>query len=232
MTNRAVPGISLAGSLLLAASLKVTIRLPADANLEILNRKLEGSGEVRKETIIPAKDAESLYNFKATWTETEQLRTVKRSLRLKPGDEAEVDLNLELSKDEQLILKLINAEREKEGLKPLQPDHKMNRAARSHSLNMAKHNVLTHSLDGKGAAERLADVGYWFRTFGENCGMGSRSPAAAVQMWLNSAPHKENILTAEFTETGIGIAVGRKGVKFYTQVFGTPAEKREGRSER
>jgi uncharacterized protein (TIGR03000 family) len=200
----------------------LVIHLPADAELEILGKKVEGSGEVRRELVTPTKDAESLYVFKASWTECDTPRTVKRSVKLKPGQDAEVDLNLDLTADEKTILKLINAERDKAGLEPLKTDPKLNRAARSHSLNMAKQNILEHVLDGKGSADRIKDSGYRLRTFGENCGVGSRTPAAAIQMWLNSPPHKENILTAEFTETGIGIATGKGGKKYFTQVFAVP----------
>jgi uncharacterized protein (TIGR03000 family) len=205
--------------------IKLTIHLPVDATLEIAGKKAEGSGEQRYESINPAKDAEVLYTVKATWTEGETPRMVRRSLRLKPGQELELDLNLEPSADEKTILTLINKEREKAGLAALSPDHKMNRAARTHSLNMAKQATLTHTLGGKGAAERLKDAGYRLRVWGENVGVGARTPAAAVQMWMNSPPHKENILTSDFTETGIGIATGQGGKKYYTQVFAVPAGK-------
>jgi uncharacterized protein (TIGR03000 family) len=208
------------------APITLTIRLPADAELEILGKPVTGTGELRHESIVPTKDAETLYNFKATWTESETPRTVKKSLRLKPGQEAEVDLNLEPTADEKMILNLINKEREKMGLGALTWDPKLNRAARGHSINMARKNLLAHELDGKGPPERIKEVGYRVRTFGENCGVGSKTPAAAVQMWMNSPPHKENILTGEFTETGIGIATGKAGAKFYTQVFAAPAPPR------
>lgn len=200
----------------------VTIHLPADAELEILGKKVEGSGAVRRESVTPIKDAESLYVFKATWSECDTPRTVKRSLKLKPGQEIEVDLNLDLSADEKMILTLINKERDKAGLAPLKADTKLNRAARTHSLNMAKQSTLAHELDGKAPPDRMKEAGYRLRTFGENCGVGSRTPAAAVQMWLNSPPHKQNILTAEFNETGLGIATGKGGKKYYTQVFAAP----------
>jgi uncharacterized protein YkwD len=201
----------------------ITIHLPADADLEIVGKKVEGTGELRRESVTPTKDAESLYVVKATWTECDTPRVVKKSLKLKPGQEVEVDLNLDLTADEKMILKLINAEREKAGLEPLTPDPKLNRAARSHSLNMAKQSTLAHELDGKSAADRIKDCGYRLRTYGENCGVGSRTPAQAVQMWMNSPPHKENILKPEFNETGLGIATGKGGKKYYTQVFAVPA---------
>jgi uncharacterized protein YkwD len=203
--------------------ISVTIHLPADADLEIQGKKVEGSGELRHETVIPTKnEPESLYTFKASWKECDTVRTVRRSLRLKPGGEAELDLNLDLNADEKAILSLINKEREKEGLQALTANAKLNRAARSHSLNMAKQKQMDHTLDGKGPGDRLKDEGYSFRNFGENCAKGALSPVSAVQMWMNSSGHKTNILTGEFIETGIGIA-GSQKQKYYTQVFAVPA---------
>jgi uncharacterized protein (TIGR03000 family) len=202
--------------------IEVTIHLPDDAELEIRGKKVDGSGELRHETVTPIKrDGESLYVFKASWKEGDLVRAMKRSLRLKPGDTAELDLNLDLNADEKMILSLINKEREKASLQPLTTDPKLNRAARTHSLNMAKQKKMSHELDGKGPADRLKDGGYPFRTFGENCAMGALTPPSALQMWMNSEAHKANILTSEFTETGIGIA-GAQKLKYYTQVFAVP----------
>lgn len=207
-----------------SANASLTFLLPADAVLEIQNKKIEGSGESRRESVAVAAEGETVVAVKASWMECDTKRQVKRSLRLTAGQEMEVDLNLDPTADEKMIFAMINKEREKAGLAALEFESKLNRAARAHSLNMAKQNKLSHSLDGKGPPERLKDVGYRLRTFGENVAFGARTPAAAVQQWMTSQAHKENILTAEFTETGIGIANGPRGQKYYTQVFGTPAK--------
>src|SRR5262245_49156882 len=93
------------------APISVTIHLPADADLEIQGKKVEGSGELRHETVIPTKnEPESLYTFKASWKECDKIQTKRRALRLKPGGEAELDLNLDLNEEEKSILSLINKE--------------------------------------------------------------------------------------------------------------------------
>jgi uncharacterized protein YkwD len=134
---------------------------------------------------------------------------------------------VKLSKGEQAVLDLTNREREKKKLPPLQANATLSEAARAHSKNMATKRELNHVLDGKGPAERVKAAGYKFRSFGENIASGADlSPRGALELWMNSAPHKENILKEEYTEIGIGIARDDNGEVYYTQVFGTP---REGR---
>lgn len=128
-----------------------------------------------------------------------------------------------LSEEEQEVLDLTNAERRRAGLPPLRANAKLTRAARAHSANMARQGRLDHTLDGRGPGERMRDVGYRHAGWGENVAAGQRTPAEALATWLNSAGHRANILGAPFRDIGIGIAVG-DGTRYFTQVFGTPAE--------
>jgi uncharacterized protein YkwD len=51
---------------------------------------------------------------------------------------------------------------------------------------------------------------------------GYDDPAAfAVERWLISAKHRENILREGFTHSGIGVARAADGRVFFTQVFVT-----------
>ena len=126
-----------------------------------------------------------------------------------------------LSKEEQQVLDLTNKERKDAGLKALTANEKLFKAARAHSENMAKKDELNHTLDGKGPSERLADSGYGFRSLGENCAAGQRTPAEAITSWMNSEGHKANLLS-EHAEIGIGIAATADGKKYWTQVFANP----------
>jgi uncharacterized protein YkwD len=128
-----------------------------------------------------------------------------------------------MSKDEQAVVDLTNAERAKEKLAALNPNRLLFAAARKHSENMAKKGELNHELDGKGPADRINAEGYVWSRVGENIAFGDDlSPAGAVKIWMNSPPHRANILTPEFQEIGIGLARTAKGEVYYTQVFGTP----------
>jgi uncharacterized protein YkwD len=134
---------------------------------------------------------------------------------------------LELSKDEQAILDETNAVREKNKLLALKPNHVLFRAARDHSANMAKQGKMEHNLDGKSPADRLTALGYRYQYMGENIAAGEGwMPAGVVAGWMDSQGHRENILKREFREIGIGIARGKDGTLYYTQVFGTPLKVR------
>ena len=54
---------------------------------------------------------------------------------------------------------------------------------------------------------RLRRVGYGFRTAAENTGRGFASGARAVEWWMHSPKHKDNILLRKAREVGVGIAV-------------------------
>jgi uncharacterized protein YkwD len=126
---------------------------------------------------------------------------------------------------EKQVFDLTNAERAKEQLPLLKPDLRLVKAARGHSANMARQNKMDHVLDGKNPIDRLKAVGYPHAWMGENVAWGQRTPADALRMWMNSEPHKANILDERFTELGVGIAFSENGYFYYTQVFGTPKRK-------
>jgi uncharacterized protein YkwD len=128
--------------------------------------------------------------------------------------------------DERRAFDLINHERQRRGLSPLAWDGGLVRLARYHSQNMARGGFLSHvdrdGLDLKGRAQALGLHGW--STLGENIAynQGYEDPVAfAVERWMQSAKHRENILRAQFTHAGLGIAKATDGSVYFTQVFVT-----------
>lgn len=109
---------------------------------------------------------------------------------------------------------LLNAERRRRGMRPLKMNRRLSRAARRHSLDMARRNYFSHtSPSGSSFVDRIRRAGYLRRarkwTVGENLawGVGGRASAAAtMRAWMNSPGHRRNILTRRFREIGIGIS--------------------------
>jgi uncharacterized protein YkwD len=106
---------------------------------------------------------------------------------------------------------LLNRIRRAHGLRPFAASTKLRRAATNHSVSMVHARYFSHG----NYIGRILKSGYaagalgW--AFGENIawGPGRRSsPARIVRAWMNSPPHKHNILTARFRHIGIGIANG------------------------
>jgi len=141
--------------------------------------------------------------------------------REKPGEKPE----LKLSKDEQAIVDLTNAERKAAKLPALTANPQLMAAARSHALNMAKQEKLSHKLDDKEPADRVKDAGYDFGYVGENIAWNQDTPKEVLADWMKSKPHKENILNAEYTEIGVAVEKNKKGERYWVQVFGKPLEK-------
>jgi uncharacterized protein YkwD len=135
---------------------------------------------------------------------------------------ADKDEKPKLSKSEETILRLTNELRAKEKLPPLAHNALLREAAQKHSENMAKQGKLDHVLDDKNPADRVDATGYKKTFVGENIASGQRlTPAKAFDLWVDSPPHKKNILGDKFDEIGIGIATDDKGGIYYTQVFGS-----------
>jgi len=129
---------------------------------------------------------------------------------------------LKLTKEEQAVIDLTNAERKKADLSPLTPNAQLMSAARAHAANMAKQDKLEHVLDEKNPSDRVKDAGYKYAETGENIAWNARSSKEVVKGWMESPHHKENILKTEFTEIGVAVVKNKKGEPYWVQVFGTP----------
>jgi uncharacterized protein YkwD len=130
--------------------------------------------------------------------------------------------NVRLSEDEQSLLDLINSERQRKDLPSLRANATLCEVARAHAMNMAKQRKLEHKLDNKTPPERVKDSGYKYALLSENIARGDVSLMEILQAWMKSKVHRENILEAEFTETGIGAVRDGMGEMYYTQVFAAP----------
>ena len=123
------------------------------------------------------------------------------------------------------VFLLTNRERTRASLTPLRRNPELTRAAQIHAEQMAAAGKLAHDLPGArfpSLASRLKVVGYAYRNVGENVAEGYTSGAALMAGWMTSAPHRANILSARYTETGVGMARSRTGRTYHAQVFARP----------
>jgi uncharacterized protein YkwD len=117
---------------------------------------------------------------------------------------------------ESATLCLLNAERTRRGLTPLRTNGRLRSAALAHSVDMVTNEYFAHDdLKGGGPEDRIAKAGYMPRhgpwVVGENIAWGTdylATPREIVRAWMNSSPHRHNILYADFREIGIGVALG------------------------
>jgi uncharacterized protein YkwD len=128
---------------------------------------------------------------------------------------------------EDQLLALVNAERAKAGLGALTMDTTMRNVARSHSIDMIAKSYFAHNApDGTTPDSRLTAAGVTFNSWAENIVNTGASDNIANDMmyaawgWMNSAPHKANILNGTYTRTGIGVwKDATTGKAYATEVF-------------
>lgn len=107
----------------------------------------------------------------------------------------------------QLVAK-INATRADHGLSALRMNAALATSAQGLACDNAKRKSTSHvSADGSRLQGRLRRAGYQFALANENTGRGFTSAARAIQWWMNSPHHADNILMNGTQDIGVGIAV-------------------------
>lgn len=132
-----------------------------------------------------------------------------------PNTQVQV-LGLSQGEMESSIACLINEERAAYGVPPVQPNPALRQAALGHSDEMVRLGYFEHtSPDGLTFVQRIQDAGYTqgarYWEVGENLAWGTgplSTPGSLVTSWMNSPPHRENLLHARFREIGIAAVVG------------------------
>jgi uncharacterized protein YkwD len=108
------------------------------------------------------------------------------------------------------VLLELNAVRARHKLTPLRSSTSLSAAANVHSKAMAERGFFSHSsADGSSFWKRVqgyygsAGYGYW--SVGENLLWKSPAidPGEAVKMWLDSPPHRKNLLGPQWREVGL-----------------------------
>src|ERR1700759_3291501 len=109
---------------------------------------------------------------------------------------------------EQRVFELTNQDRTAQGLQPLHWDRSLGAAAAVHVDRMKDEKSLSHQYPGEPDLQaRAAQAGAHFQAIAENIAMGPSAEAIEKQ-WMNSVPHRQNILDPQMN--AIGIAVVQK----------------------
>src|SRR4051812_33800986 len=120
---------------------------------------------------------------------------------------------------EQTLVKQVNESRAKAGLPSLKVDERLTTAARQHSKLMSEKNKLAHVLEGEPpVAQRLAAKGIQFNLSGENVGYNSVFEDVH-DSFMESPPHRENILDPQYNTIGIGVIPNEEGNYWVTEDF-------------
>lgn len=142
-------------------------------------------------------------------------------LTLEPKSEKSVALGFTttaVSIDEEAeaqMFTLLNKEREASGLRPVIFDKKLQEIARLHAKDMLARGYFSHHTpDGLSPFDRMAKANVTYISAGENLALAP-STVLAMQGFMQSPPHRANILSSDFGKIGIGaIDAGVYGVMF------------------
>lgn len=110
-----------------------------------------------------------------------------------------------------------NRERSDRGIDTLRKNTCLQKLAVKQARKQAKANSMAHQ--PMGPIMRKCGM----NQVGENVAYGLSSGQAVVAAWMNSAPHRANILDERFTRIGFGARQSADGTWYVSEVFGRPA---------
>ena len=177
-----------------------------------LNADVQWDG-ARKEVKLTTKPVEQYPNYdkllkyieeyrKAVGEQTDNQKEQQKEQQQEQQNQEEAAVTDESSYADEVI-RLINEERKKAGLNPLEKNEKMMSAAavRAEEIN----EVFGHTRpNGKACKTVLEKLEYEGDYAGENIAGGQKTPEKVVQAWLNSEGHRNNALNPNAKYTGVG----------------------------
>jgi uncharacterized protein YkwD len=142
---------------------------------------------------------------------------VATSVTLSTAPTASATTTSDLAKQ---VITLVNAQRARAGCAPMRTSPRMTRAARLHSVDMARYRYFSHtSRDGRSPWQRIRAQGYHYGS-AENIAAGQTTARSVVSAWMHSAGHRRNILNCSNRAVGVGVARGGYYGIYWTQDFG------------
>jgi uncharacterized YkwD family protein/spore coat assembly protein SafA len=148
---------------------------------------------------------------------------IKNPALIYPGEKINIPAKSAYTNYESEVARLVNVERSKNGLKPLTLNWEISRVARLKSQDMANKGYFSHQSPTYGSPfDMLKNYGIKYSYAGENIAKGQTSPQSVMTSWMNSAGHRANILNANYTQIGVGVAKDSSGSLIWTQQFIKP----------
>lgn len=126
---------------------------------------------------------------------------------------------VELSQEEQETLDLVNEYRKQNGLGALKPLARLQQTAKMKATDLVENQYFSHHSKQLGTPfEMLKANQVDYDIAGENLA-GNITPKKAVESWINSKTHRENILEARFNYTGICVIESSIYGRIFVQLF-------------
>ena len=110
------------------------------------------------------------------------------------------------------VVRQVNAERARAGLRALRVSAELSRAARVRAVEITR--KFSHTRPDGSAWRTVSSAAY-----GENIAVGQRTADKVMAAWLTSSGHRANMLRASYGSIGV-CAVISGGVTYWVQLFG------------
>lgn len=128
-------------------------------------------------------------------------------------------INVQSTESEELVLKLINKQRKENGMAELKFDNRLMQIAKLKAFDMIDENYISHNSDRYGNIFNMLKVNnIEYKLAGENIARNANE-TRAVEAWMNSTTHKENILEDRYEYTGICVVKDKEYGYIFVQVF-------------
>ncbi|MBB4823231.1 uncharacterized protein YkwD [Sporosarcina luteola] len=117
-------------------------------------------------------------------------------------------------------IKLVNKERTAQKRTALKSDAALNKIAQTKAEDMAKNQYFAHLSPTYGSVGKMLDTfKYSWTAYGENIAKGYTSPESAVEGWMDSKNHRDNLLQSKFKNIGAGYATDADGTTYWVHIF-------------
>jgi uncharacterized protein YkwD len=178
-------------------------------------------------------DVDAITNVNATSTTITASASYSIRANFSGNSTTPVGISYNETEVEQLIIVLVNNERQSFNLSALSEDPLLTDLAREHSISMVENDFFGHERypgerplsynmsPGDARGENLAKIPTRQTIPGPYLSL-QEVCEWAVSGWMNSTGHRENMLQPIFTETGVGVSFSEEGAFTYlyiTQIF-------------
>ncbi len=110
---------------------------------------------------------------------------------------------------EDQVAQLVNAERAKNGLRPLTHRADLKSVAEKKAQDMINSNYFSHTSPNYGSPfDMMKTFGISYSAAGENIAKGQTTPQEVMNSWMNSSGHRANILNSSYDCIGVGFYQG------------------------
>ena len=140
------------------------------------------------------------------------------------GPSSVADPGLQSLTVEQQIVVLTNRDRVANGLQPLALDSRLIASAQIQASDgvVQRPGPRNPRRGPSDAPLRLQFVGYQYAWVGENIALNAADAPSVETLWMNSPPHRANILSPFPTSIGVAVDHDSQGEPYYCVVFGVP----------